>query len=69
MKHTNIYDAIKNLVDIGIELNEYEELNITIEPNDYTICASLVHKKKDIVIYIMDLKYPNKFEVSKKKKN
>jgi hypothetical protein len=60
---------VKNLINIGIELEEYEELNINIEPNDHTICASLVHKKKDVVIYIKDLEYPYKFEILKKLTN
>ena len=69
MKHTNIHDAVKNLINIGVNLEEYEELDINIESNDYTICASLVHKKKDVVIYIKDLEYPYKFEILKKLTN
>ncbi|MFA5434371.1 MAG: hypothetical protein WC319_16115 [Candidatus Paceibacterota bacterium] len=66
MKHTNIYNAVKKLIDIGIELNDYEELNINIDPDDHTICASLFHKDKDIVIYIKDLEYPTRFEICKR---
>lgn len=66
MKHTNIYNAVKNLINIVVELNDYEELDINIDPTSYTICASLVHKSKDIVIYIKDLEYPTRFEIRSK---
>ena len=28
MKHTNIYNAVKNLIDIGVELNNYEKFKM-----------------------------------------